>query len=184
MDLKTLEKAGKSAILKKHFRGIIFSNSTSKKNIPNGVISDFYFINTDHFQGEHWFTIIRAVDMWVICDCSELTPFTMYKNIICRLTLPVIIDRKELQQTTSLLCGEFALMAAILLVKLLNSRINILTYTTYPQNFYSNSIMKYSKKTKCNPDKLVYIYIYTEMKRELHINPERKIDVLQWLKRR
>lgn len=145
MDLKTLQKAGNSPLLKRHFKGILFSDSPSKK-IADGEISDFYFINTDHYRGEHWFTLIRGVDMWIICDCSDLTPFSKYKTIICKLSLPCIIDRKELQQFTSLLCGEFALTAVILFKKLLNSFPNILTYRNYPHNFYSNNIIKYSKK--------------------------------------
>lgn len=181
MDLNTLTKAGNSSLLKPHFKGILFSDSSSTRKIPNGSMGDFYFINTNHFKGEHWFTLIRAVDMWLLCDSSGFTPHLVYKHITSRLSLPFTIDRKELQQSTSLLCGEFALMAAILMIKLLNTSIKKLTYSTYPCNFYSSNILKYSKIKKCTPDKFVYGYIYSSMKHELHIKPEQKGDVLAWL---
>lgn len=180
MDLKTIHKACTSSALKKHFLGILFSDKISIK-IKNGNVADFYIVNTNHLSGEHWYTIIRGSNMWVIFDSTEFTPNEEYENVINSTKLPCIIDRGKIQSDSSLLCGEFALMATLLMTNIFTNFEN-LNYSSYPVNYYSKSIKKYVKLKGKSCNDFVYKYIYNDMKLNLHIKPECKNEVVEWLK--
>ena len=117
MDMVTLETASRQKYFKKKFKGVLFSDETRKRSISNSAIGDFFIVNTNHVKGIHWYSLVRGGDMWVIFDSSEETPLSAYKNIIDRLSLPVIIDRANLQSVDSLLCGEYALCAVVMMGK-------------------------------------------------------------------
>jgi hypothetical protein len=181
MDLNNILKVCHSKLLKNHFKGILFCN-IRKNNTIESTLGDFYIVNTDgKYGGEHWFVIIRGFDMWILYDCSMLTPTYLYNSIISTLDAPCIIDRKNIEGVNSLLCGEFAITAAIQMTKIIIENGNTLNLKNYPKNFYSDILLKYVDSIKLSPDQFVYNYVYHKLKKIINILPERKKDVMRWL---
>ena len=182
MDSKSILKACKSEILKSNFKGFLFCNKRTNEQIGNHNIGDFYIVNTDgKYGGQHWFCIVRGYDMWIIYDCTMMTPEFMYESIISRLKMPCIIDRKQLEGINSLLCGEFSIVAAGQMSKILIRFGNTLTLENYPKDFYSKNLLKYANSLKISPDAFVFDYVYHKLKKVIDIHPESKKDVLYWL---
>ena len=181
--MHTLIKAAKCEILKGYFKGILFCNTHENNPIKKGKIGDFHVINTDGVErGEHWFTIVRGSNMWILLDCSVLTPISKYNSIKSRLNIPLIIDRNQIEGFNSLLCGEFSLMAAIQMTRVLREHPE-LNYLTYPKNFYSTNVSKYVGGMKTSDaDAFVFKYIYTTLAPVLNIRPEKVVEVKKWLK--
>ena len=181
MDMVTLETASRQKYFKKKFKGVLFSDETRKRSISNYAIGDFFIVNTNHVKGIHWYSLVRGGDMWVIFDSSEETALSAYKNIIDRLSLPVIIDRANLQSADSLLCGEYALCSVVMMGKTFLKMGKKINHFNYPKNYYSKRIAAYVRSKNISSDKFVFNFIYKTMKHFLHITPEKKSDVEQWL---
>ena len=119
--------------------------------------------------------------MWVIFDLSGETPLSAYKNIIARLSLPVIIDRGNLKSEDSLLCWEYALCSISLMGKTFLKMGKKINYFNYPKNYYSKRIITYVRSNNISADAFVFNFIYKTMKHFLHVIPEKKSEVEEWL---
>ena len=182
MDSKSILKVCNSVLLKPYFKGILFCNRSTSSRIRNHNIEDFYIVNTDGKNGgEHWFCILRGYDMWILYDCTTMTPEYKYESIISRLKMACIIDRKDIEGLNSLLCGEFSIAAVVQMSKIVIKYGDSLKLKNYPKNFYSKNLLKYVATLKISADAYVFDYVYHKLKQSLNIHPERRKDVLRWL---
>ena len=124
-------------------------------------IGDFFIVNTDSKHGgAHWFTLMKGYDMWLIFDCTDLTSLHIYRHILSKSTYPCIIDRLKIEGTYSLLCGEFAIMAASLMSRILSEFGSCLKFQNYPNLFYSKHIVMYINSFHESADRFVFQYVY------------------------
>ena len=182
MDISTIREACRQNYFKKRYKGEPFYDRPSKPDFHKLNIGDFFIVNTDsEHGGAHWFTLMKGSDMWLIFDCSDSTPLYIYKHILSKSGHPYIVDRMKLEGTYSLLCGEFAIMAASLMTNILTEFGNRLNFKNYPNLFYSKHIIRYINSFHESADKFAFQYVYKSMKKQFCIHPEREKEVKSWL---